>query len=179
VLNIAPAGTLVQADAGNQAFTLVVEDGTHSVLIRVDAFVFGSSGSMFFLNSPTLPTATIDAPYGPETLMVQGGTAPYTFNEVSGTWPAGITLDTTTGEISGTPTELGTLSIEVRVIDANNDSLTETFTLTVMQEVSEAGGGTTTTENTGCSSTTGSTSLLLLALLAGLAGLRFARSRSA
>jgi MYXO-CTERM domain-containing protein len=61
------------------------------------------------------------------------------------------------------------------VIDANNDTLTETFTLTVMQEVSDAGGGTTRTENNGCSSTTGSASLFLLALLAGLAGLRYAR----
>ncbi len=175
VLNIAPAGTLVQDDAGNQAFTLVVEDGTHTELIRVDAFVFGSSGNMFFVNSPVMPFATIDMPYGPETLIVQGGTTPYTFNEISGTWPAGITLNTATGEISGTPTELGTFSVEIRVIDANNDTVTETFTLTVRQEVSEAGGTTTTTENNGCSSTPGSTSLLLLALLAGLAGLRYAR----
>jgi hypothetical protein len=171
VLNIAPAGTLVQADAGNQAFTLVVEDGTHTVLIRVDAFVFGSSGNMFFLNSPVMPFATIDMPYGPETLMIQGGTTPYTFNELSGTWPAGITLNSTTGEITGTPTELGTFSVEIRAIDANNDTVTETFTLTVRQEVSDASGGTTRTENNGCSSTTGSASLLLLALLAGLAGL--------
>ncbi len=180
VLSIAPAGTLVQADAGNQAFTLVVEDGTHSVLIRVDAFVFGSSGSMYFLNSPNLAFATIGVPYGPETLMVDGGTSPYTFNEISGAWPAGITLNTSTGEISGTPTELGTFSVEIRVVDANNDTLTHMFTLTVRQEVGDAGGGTTSnTDNSGCSSSTGSTSLLLLALLAGLAGLRFARSRSA
>jgi hypothetical protein len=179
VLNIAPAGTLVQADAGNQAFTLVVEDGTHTVLIRVDAFVFGSSGSMFFLNSPNLPFATVDMPYGPETLMVQGGTSPYTFNEISGTWPAGLTLNTATGEISGTPTELGTFSVEIRVVDANNDTLSQTFVLTVRAEVGEGGSGTTRTESNGCSSTTGSTSLLLLALLAGLTGLRYARSRSA
>ena len=39
-------------------------------------------------------------------MTVTGGTTPYTFSIV-GTLPAGLTLDTTTGAITGTPTAAG------------------------------------------------------------------------
>ena len=46
-------------------------------------------------------------------MTVNGGTAPYTFS-VIGTLPAGLTLNTTTGAITGTPTASGTFTIQVK-----------------------------------------------------------------
>ena len=50
---------------------------------------------------------------GPETVM--GGVAPYTFSIVGGlaNLPAGLTLNTSTGAITGTPTATGTFSVQV------------------------------------------------------------------
>ena len=45
-----------------------------------------------------------------------GGTAPYTYSIV-GTLPAGLTLNTTNGAVTGTPTASGSFSVQVK--DAN------------------------------------------------------------
>ncbi len=49
---------------------------------------------------------------------VSGGTAPYTFTLASGSLPAGLTLNPTTGVISGTPTTAGPFSFTVKVTDS-------------------------------------------------------------
>jgi len=58
-----------------------------------------------------------------------GGTAPYTFSVV-GTLPAGLTLNTSTGAVTGTPTAAGNFSI--KVTDANGSTDTATCTITVV-----------------------------------------------
>jgi hypothetical protein len=52
-------------------------------------------------------------------LTVTGGTAPYKYSVNSGSLPAGLTLNTTTGAITGTPTSTGTYSVSFKVIDKN------------------------------------------------------------
>ncbi len=47
-------------------------------------------------------------------MTVGGGTAPYTFSLASGTLPAGLTLNTSTGAITGTPSATGTFTIQVK-----------------------------------------------------------------
>ncbi len=54
-------------------------------------------------------------------MTVSGGTAPYTYSIV-GTLPAGLTLNTTNGAITGTPTASG--SFTVKVTDANGATST-------------------------------------------------------
>lgn len=52
-------------------------------------------------------------------LAASGGVAPYTFSIVSGCLPAGLTLNPTTGAITGTPTSAGTFSFTAKVKGAN------------------------------------------------------------
>ncbi len=52
-------------------------------------------------------------------LTATGGVAPYTFSIVSGYLPAGLTLNPTTGAITGTPTCAGTFSFTAKVKGAN------------------------------------------------------------
>lgn len=62
-------------------------------------------------------TATEDAAYDGFTATGSGGKTPYTYSLV-GTWPDGLSIDSGTGEVSGTPTENGTFaSLSVRVTD--------------------------------------------------------------
>jgi hypothetical protein len=66
------------------------------------------------------------------TMKVTGGTAPFTFSLTSGALPAGLTLNTSTGVISGTPTTAGTSNFTVKVVDANGQSDTDTCSIQVI-----------------------------------------------
>jgi hypothetical protein len=50
-----------------------------------------------------------------------GGKAPLTWSLASGALPAGVSLNATTGALSGTPTQAGPFSFTLQVRDANNE----------------------------------------------------------
>ncbi|MBK9169618.1 MAG: putative Ig domain-containing protein [Bryobacterales bacterium] len=54
------------------------------------------------------------------TVAVTGGTAPYTFQLVSGQLPPGLFLNTFTGAVTGTPLEEGSYPIVIRISDSSN-----------------------------------------------------------
>ena len=66
-----------------------------------------------------------------QTLAATGGQAPFTWSISSGTLPAGLTLNSTTGVISGTPTTAGTSTFTVRVQDANSATATRALSITI------------------------------------------------
>ena len=74
-------------------------------------------------------TGEVGAPFNSGALTVTGGTTPYTFSIV-GTLPAGLTLNTTTGAVTGTPTAAGTFSIQVT--DAKGVTATTTCPYTII-----------------------------------------------
>jgi hypothetical protein len=64
----------------------------------------------------TLPSGVVNTFYT-TTLTAAGGTAPFTWS-YPGTLPAGLSLNSSTGVISGTPTTAGTWSFTVQVADS-------------------------------------------------------------
>lgn len=62
------------------------------------------------------------------------GVAPYTFAVQSGSLPAGLSLDSSTGVISGTPTTQGYEELTIRTTDNNGDTFDEVISI-------ETGGG--------------------------------------
>lgn len=77
-------------------------------------------------------TATKDAAYDGFTVTAKGGATPYVYALV-GTWPAGISINSGTGAVSGTPTEAGSFAgLSVKVTDADSEvSQLDSFTLVV------------------------------------------------
>lgn len=59
-----------------------------------------------------------------QTLVASGGTSPYTWALVSGSLPGGLSLNSSSGAITGTPTTTGTFNFTVEVTDsaAGSDS---------------------------------------------------------
>jgi hypothetical protein len=74
-------------------------------------------------SAPPLAITTTSVPYGTRgvrysvQIQVTGGVPSYSFSLSSGSLPAGVTLNSSTGLISGTPTVGGTFNFTVRVRD--------------------------------------------------------------
>jgi hypothetical protein len=61
-----------------------------------------------------------------QTNVASGGTAPYTYSVSAGTLPAGTSLNTATGTVSGTPTTAGAFSYTIRASDSGSPAQTVT-----------------------------------------------------
>jgi predicted amidohydrolase len=121
-----------------EGHTLTIEAvGTHNASsggawVWIDAFDVDAAASPSPLSFTTdsLPDGEQDAAYG-ATLTATGGTTPYSWSVVSGTLPAGLTLASDTGTISGTPTAAGTNTFTAQVTDADFHSATRTLSLII------------------------------------------------
>lgn len=67
-----------------------------------------------------------------DTFSASGGTQPYSWSVSAGTLPAGLTFNTH-GDLTGTPTKLGTFAFSATVTDAKKLTSTADFTVTVSQ----------------------------------------------
>ncbi|SFC86498.1 RCC1-like domain-containing protein [Spirosoma endophyticum] len=84
------------------------------------------------VNSPVVTTATVGIGFS-QSFTAVGGTAPYSYSLVSGSWPPGLSLATSTGVVAGTPTQPGSFPITIRVRSANGCSgVSATYPLMVI-----------------------------------------------
>jgi Putative Ig domain len=120
--------------AGNTSFTATVTDGgspaqTKSVTLSI--VVAAPAPPALAITTSSLPGGTISTSYS-NSLQASGGTTPYTWSITAGSLPAGLTLATTTGLISGTPTASGTSSFTATVTDAGSPAQTKSASLSIV-----------------------------------------------
>ena len=104
---------------------ILAEEGSFSVVLKVTDASKQSIEKNFsiaikpklILATSTLPGGTQDIPYT-ASHSVSGGTAPYVWSIAQEVLPLGLSLDTLTGVISGTPRESGNKNFLIRVTDA-------------------------------------------------------------
>ena len=82
------------------------------------------------ITTTSLPNGQIGVAYS-QTLAATGGATPYTWSVYSGSLPPGLTLGSSTGVISGTPTTSGTSNFTVRVTDSQGTPDTDDQALSI------------------------------------------------
>ena len=66
------------------------------------------------------------------TLAASGGIMPYTWSMISGTLPPGLTLNSSSGVISGTPTMTGIFNFTVQVSDAGSQTASKALSISIL-----------------------------------------------
>ena len=117
---------------GNSTFTLQVADSESPPATGTSAMLNINIQGFVTITTTSLPAGNVAIFYDSQ-LMATGGTAPYTWSLIAGTLPPGLSLTSSTGVISGTPTTTGPYPITVQVTDSELTHVTATaaFTITI------------------------------------------------
>jgi alpha-tubulin suppressor-like RCC1 family protein len=128
--------------AGSSAVTITVADASGRVVSR--AFSMEVLAGVLTIITDRLPPATVGAAYS-TTLAGGGGATPYAWSATG--LASGLSLDATTGLISGTPTAGGSSSVVVTLTDASEQTAPERQIQMVVQSdaVSQISHGTFST----------------------------------
>ncbi len=108
-------------------FTVTATDSNSNTGLRAYALVV--SGPLP-ISPATLPAATLNTTYS-QTITASGGVAPYTYAITSGSLPIGLSLDSSTGVISGIPTTDSTYNFTVTATDSNSNTGSRAYALVV------------------------------------------------
>jgi len=83
------------------------------------------------VTTTSLPAATGGHSYTAPALAATGGVTPYSWSVPPGTLPPGLSLNSSTGVISGIPDVAGTYTFTVKVTDAEDPAMTATKALSI------------------------------------------------
>jgi hypothetical protein len=130
-----PAG-LTLSTAGVISGTPTTSNGAGVNVTITATDAYGCSGSRVYpikicpvISLAALnPTLTIGSAYS-SSAAASGGTAPYVYALASGTLPAGLSLNTSTGAVTGTPTSGTSQTFTISATDANACTGTQSYTL--------------------------------------------------
>ena len=114
---------------GTANFTVKVTDSTNGTATL--AMSIQILGAPTIVTQPTLPNGVVGVVYTSVTLAVSGGISPYTWSIITGSLPAGLTLDGNAGTISGIPSAGGTSGFTIQVIDTKGGKATQQFSITI------------------------------------------------
>jgi len=145
---------------GTFTFTITATDATGCTGSRLYSITIASPGCpTITVNPTTLPPGMAQTPYA-QTITASGGTAPYTFTISAGALPNGLTLNSATGLISGTPNQSGLFNVTIRATDSLGCQGSRAYALAILPALPPAGGPTLNTVG-----------LIILTILLAAAGL--------
>nr|WP_269800651.1 putative Ig domain-containing protein [Janthinobacterium sp. 64] len=134
-LTLNSSGLLSGTPTAAGSFTLSVQAADAHLFTGTQSYTLVVSSATVSLTPATLPNPTAEAAYT-ASLAAAGGTAPYTYSVASGSLPAGLSLNTATGVVSGTTNVAGSFALSLKVTDSSTGagapfSATNSYTLAV------------------------------------------------
>ena len=114
----------------------MLSDGVSPVTTQHESVTVRSAPS---ITSGVLGGGEVGISYD-QTPTVTGGTGSPTWSVTGGTLPAGLAVDPSTGEITGTPTAAGTSTFTLQVTDGAGAVATQSESVTVLADPSITSG---------------------------------------
>jgi len=121
--------------SGLFSFTVQATDSSHNTA-SAPLSIAVSDGRLMIITTQ-LPGGTQGVPYQ-ATLAAIGGVPPYTWSVSSGSLPSGLTLNRTSGVISGTPQSGGPSNFTVEVTDAIREDATAPLEIVVHASLNDS-----------------------------------------
>lgn len=115
---------------GTYNFTISVSEGGGQSATRSYVLLVTQTSSSLDIATSALSSGALNDSYD-QTLFVSGGQGPYAWSITSGRLPQGLSLDSSTGIISGTPSVVETQTFDVKVSDSNGSADTQELSITV------------------------------------------------
>lgn len=131
-LTLAADGSLCGTPERAGEFAIVVRADDQTGLFDTSLIIVEvDSGTELAIDAGELPEAKVGVVYQGE-LNVLRGEGPYTWSVAQGALPMGLTIDTASGRVSGTPSAAGTTAFTVQVVDAKNRIDIRPLSITVL-----------------------------------------------
>ncbi len=147
-LSLSSAGAITgkPTATGTTTFTVTATDSTTPTALTAKAKLsITVNGPTLVITSSSLTAGLVNSPYSGATLASTGGTAPISWAVTTGTLPAGLALNSTSGTITGTPTGPGAVSTFTVTATDSSTPTAETATATVSITVTSPSLTVTTT----------------------------------
>lgn len=130
-VSLSPQGTFsgTPTSAGEYPVTLTVSSGGLSTSSTLTLIVTGSTKPLT-ASGGSLSAGAVSVAYSSTGLSASGGSPPYTWSVIGGSLPSGMSLSSS-GVLSGTPSQSGNYGFQAQVIDAAGAIATGSFNLTV------------------------------------------------
>src|SRR5262245_28879106 len=122
-------GTMDGAPTGDGVFPFTLQVSDLSKVTAVRSYTITVKPALTIATSSPLSNGTVRVGYS-ATFSANGGWPPYTWSTLSAL-PAGLTLNPTSGVLSGAPTAVGSFTFGVKVSDSYQFSASKQFSLTV------------------------------------------------
>jgi hypothetical protein len=130
------SGTPLAAGAGTTNVAFVMKDsGTATPLSVTQTLGVPITAAPAIAFSGTMPaTVTYNATYT-GSAAASGGVGTLTYSLASGSLPTGLSLNTATGAVTGTPTVVNTFNFTIKAADVFGDSNTQSYSIVVSAAV--------------------------------------------
>jgi hypothetical protein len=116
--------------AGTSSFAVAVADSQNPPSIATATYSLVINAALQ-ITSSTLPADSTGVAYS-QTLAATGGLSPYSWTITQGSLPQGLTLNATSGLISGIPTGSGTSTFTAQVSDSQMPAATATASFSIV-----------------------------------------------
>ncbi|HSP05745.1 MAG TPA: putative Ig domain-containing protein, partial [Acidobacteriota bacterium] len=123
-------GSLTGTPTANGTYNFVITATDSSSCTGLRSYSITVACPVITFSPSSLPAGTVGAAYS-QTLSANGAIAPVTFSILSGALPGGLSLNPSTGEISGVPATVQTANFTIGVADANGCAGSKPYTLTI------------------------------------------------
>src|SRR5207249_12193653 len=123
-------GVLSGPPNGSGTFTFIVQVQDANSVTASQQFTLTIASQLAINTAPNLPSGSTGTFYS-QTISASGGVTPYSWSITLGALPAGMTLNASSGVISGTPTNAGTFNFTAQVTDRASVTANKQFTLQV------------------------------------------------